>query len=217
MTIRPKTEAISAILRFRSRFAIRGTSKIIGVWINILNWSYFQNILDSVEMDLANLDLRTGYSFLIAKDANTYIGHKYRANRKFDESGRRVGKQDFYGTRLIENYGSDGLHAAILNRARDYAYRLPKGSRKTSGLAPINDTSFGWKVGVEIDQADVFRPIQKIRYWLFGATILLGIAGCAIHLPHRPRHYRTRQDVNTIGLNHCTGKFQRTRAYSFFG
>ncbi len=147
--------------------------KIIGVWINILNWSYFQNILDSVEMDLANLDLRTGYSFLIAKDANTYIGHKYRANRKFDESGRRVGAQDFYGARIIEDYSLGDLHAAILARARDCEYRLPDGSRKTSGLAPINDTSFGWNVGVEIDQADVFRPIQTMSYWLFGATILM--------------------------------------------
>jgi signal transduction histidine kinase len=147
--------------------------KIIGVWINILNWSYFQNILDSVEMDLANLDLRTGYAFMLAKDANTYIGHKYRSNRKFDESGRRVGKQDFYGTKLIENYGLAGLHNAILNRARDYSYRLPKGNSKISGLAPINDTSFGWTVGVEIDHADIFRPIKILSYWLFGATILL--------------------------------------------
>ena len=55
----------------------------MGVWINILNWSYFQNILDSVEMDMANLDLRTGYAFMFAKDANTFIGHKYRSNRSF--------------------------------------------------------------------------------------------------------------------------------------
>ena len=65
------------------------TREIIGVWINILNWSYFQNILDSMETDLANLDLKTGYGFLLAKDADTIIGHKYRLNRKAEESGKR--------------------------------------------------------------------------------------------------------------------------------
>jgi two-component system, NtrC family, sensor kinase len=147
--------------------------RIIGVWINILNWSYFQNILDSVEMDLANLDLRTGYSFMVEKDADTYIGHKYRANRKFDESGRSVGGQDFYGTRIVEDYRLSGLHQAISNRVRDYSYQLPSGYSKSAGLAPINDTSFGWIVGVEIDQSDVFRPIRILSYWLFGATALL--------------------------------------------
>jgi signal transduction histidine kinase len=147
--------------------------KIIGVWINILNWSYFQNILDSVEMDLANLDLRTGYSFMIAKDANTYIGHKFRANRNVDESGRSVEKQDYYGTRLVENYELSDLHRAILNRVRDFSYKLPGGNSKISGLAPINDTAFGWIVGVEIDHADIFRSIKILSYWLFGATILL--------------------------------------------
>lgn len=147
--------------------------KIIGVWINILNWAYFQNILDSVEMDLANFDLRTGYAFMIAKDANTYIGHKYRSNRKFDESGRSLGKENFYGTRLVENYGLVDLHRAILSRLRDYSYRAPSGIGKIAGLAPINDTAFGWIVGVEVDQADVFQPIKALSYWLLGATILL--------------------------------------------
>jgi signal transduction histidine kinase len=149
--------------------------KIVGVWINILNWSYFQNILDSVEMDLANLDLRTGYSFLVAKDANTYIGHKYRANRKSDESGGSVGGQDFYGTRIVEDYGVENLHRAISNRLRDYSYQWTKSTSKISGLAAINDTSFGWIVGVEVDQADVFRPIKILSYWLFGATALLAL------------------------------------------
>ena len=36
------------------------TQEIVGVWINILNWYYLQTILDSVEMDLAKLGLKTG-------------------------------------------------------------------------------------------------------------------------------------------------------------
>ena len=36
------------------------TYEVIGVLINILNWSYFQTILDIVETDLAGMDFRTG-------------------------------------------------------------------------------------------------------------------------------------------------------------
>jgi len=74
--------------------------EVVGVWINILNWSYFQNILDSVEMDLANLDLRTGYGFMLAKNANTVIAHKYRLNRRVEENEKRPGGQDFYRTKI---------------------------------------------------------------------------------------------------------------------
>jgi two-component system NtrC family sensor kinase len=124
---------------------------------------------------LANLDLRTGYAFMLAKDANTYIGHKYRSNRKYDESGRDFGTQDFYGRKLVEDFGLRDVHNAILNRVRNYSYHLPAGIRKIAGLAPINDTSFGWIVGVEIDEADVLRPIKTLSYWLFGASILLAM------------------------------------------
>ena len=148
------------------------TREIIGVWINILNWSYFQNILDSMEPDLANLDLKTGYGLMLAKDANTIIGHKYRLNRKSEENGKRSSGQDFYQTRLIEDYGIRGLHDAILNQQQNYSYKL-KGRGKIAGFARIDDTSFGWIVGVEIDNADVFKPIKVLAYWLFGVAALL--------------------------------------------
>ena len=148
------------------------TQQIIGAWINILNWSYFQNVLDSVEMDLTNVDLRTGYGFMLARDANTIIGHKYRSNRRIEGSDRRAGGPDFYLTRLIENYGLSSLHDAIRNRERSFAYDL-QGSGKIAGFAPIDDTSFGWIVGVEIDKSDVFRPIKVLSYWLFGVALLL--------------------------------------------
>lgn len=148
------------------------TQEIQGVWLNILNWSYFQSILDSVEMDLDNLDLRTGYGFMLAKDANTIIGHKYRVNRKFEESEARYRGTGYYGTRLVEDHGLRDLHEALVRRASSYAYEL-KGSGRIAGFAPIEDTSFGWIVGVEIDEADVFRPIKLLSYWLLGVTVVL--------------------------------------------
>jgi signal transduction histidine kinase len=142
------------------------THEIVGVWLNVLSWAYIQNILDNVETDLANLDLRTGYGFVLSKDADTIIGHKYRLNR-------RASSGNFYNRKLVENYGLVSLRDAILNQARDYAYELPAGNGKISGFAPVDDPSFGWIIGVEVEQADVFRPIRILAYWLWGATALL--------------------------------------------
>jgi signal transduction histidine kinase len=137
--------------------------EIIGVWINVINWEYIQNILDRIEMDLVNQDLRTGYGFMLSKDADTIIGHKYRD-----------GAANLYNRKLVEDFGLESLHNAILslNQARDFSYKM-SGAGKISGLAPIDDTSFGWIVGVEVDQADVFRPIRRMAYWLFGAAAAL--------------------------------------------
>lgn len=150
------------------------TREIIGVWINILNWSYFQNILDNVETDLASVDLRTGYSFMLAKDADTVIGHKYRLNRRFDENEKRPASFEFYKTRLTEDYGLQSLHDAVLNKVQNFSYNL-KGSGKIAGFAAIDDTAFGWIVGVEIDNSDIFRPIKVLSYWLIGVTLLLAL------------------------------------------
>jgi signal transduction histidine kinase len=151
------------------------TQEIIGVWISIINWSYIQNILDTVETDLANRNLKSGYAFMYAKDANTIIAHKYRKNRSGIEPLRSYPKnaQDLYDTRIVENHGLKNLHDAILQQARSFAYEFPKGNKKISGIAPIYDTSFGWVVGVGIDETDIFRPIKNMTWWLSGATVLL--------------------------------------------
>ena len=149
------------------------TFEIVGVWINILNWSYFQNILDNVEMDLANLDLRTGYAFMLKNDANTIIGHKYRINRQVKSDAKPLETKNYYDAKLIETYGLRNLHDAILRQERNISYEMPKGVGKISGLASIDDTSFGWIVGVEIDEQDVLRSIRILTYWLLGATVLL--------------------------------------------
>jgi two-component system, NtrC family, sensor kinase len=149
-----------------------GTGEIMGVWINILNWSYFQTILDNVEMDLANLNLKTGFGFMLARDTNTFIGHKLRLNRRIGKS-RDLENRTFYATRLNEDYGLRSLHTAILNQERSIDFELPKGERRLAGLTPIDDISFGWIVGVEVDASDVFRPIRDLSYWLLGMAVLL--------------------------------------------
>jgi two-component system, NtrC family, sensor kinase len=146
--------------------------EIMGVWINILNWSFFQTILDNIEMDLANLNLKTGFGFLLARDSDTFIGHKLRLNRQIG-NGRDLEKKTFYAGRLNEDYGVRSLQTAIANQKRTIAFELPKGERKLAGLTPIDDISFGWIVGVSVDEADIFRPIRVLSYWLLGMAGLL--------------------------------------------
>ena len=149
------------------------TMEIVGVWISIVNWVYFQNILDSVEADLRELDLRTGYGFMFGKDANTIIAHKYRANRGYPEDVPFLEDdgQDLYQSKLIEDHGLTSLHNAILAGESSLAYDFPAGNAKMSGLHPIED-SFGWIVGVGIDAEDIFKPIENMKWWLIAVTLL---------------------------------------------
>jgi signal transduction histidine kinase len=153
------------------------TNEVIGVWLSVINWFYFQDILDSVEKDLAQLDMRTGYAFMFAKDANTIIAHKYRGERDTPEDPEVVVEtaQNLYGTTLVRDHDLQNLHDAIGREERSYAYEFPRGNDKISGIAPINETTFGWIVGVGIDGADIFRPINDMISWLVAGTLLLAL------------------------------------------
>ncbi len=163
-------------LAFSEPIRSPGGQEIVGVWINIINWFYLQSILDNVEMDLAKLELKTGYAFMIAKDGDTIIAHKYRMNRRIEGSSQRSATpalQNLYGTKLIENHGLRSLHEAILKQSRSLVYEFPKGNEKISGLAPLDDPSLGWTIGVGIDGVDIFRPIKVLTGWLLGVTVFL--------------------------------------------
>jgi two-component system, NtrC family, sensor kinase len=153
------------------------TGDVVGVWINILNWSYFQNILDNVEMDLANAQLRTGYAFMLAKDADLIIAHKDRSNRKAegDLKPAAAEPENFYGMRLIENLGLGNLRDAVLREEPSFAYEFPQGNKQIVGITPIENRGFGWIVGVVVDNADVSRPIRTMAFWLFAATTFLAL------------------------------------------
>ena len=151
------------------------TGEIAGVWISVINWSYIQTVLDSVETDLARRDLKTGYAFMYARDCDTIIAHKFRGNRRGVEplSSYASITQDLYGTRLVEDLGLANLSDAVKRQLSNFAYEFPEGNRKISGFAPISDTSFGWTIGVGIDETDIFRPIQNLNWQLAAATVIL--------------------------------------------
>ncbi len=149
--------------------------QVLGVWINILNWSYLQNVLDNVETDLAAMDFHTGHGFIAFKDATAIIGHKQLLNRNMEYRGENASGQELSNAGPIDDYGMRRLHDAILNQEKSYDYTIGNGNIKIAGLAPISDTSFGWVVGVEIDRADVFRPVKTLSYWLLSVAILLAL------------------------------------------
>jgi hypothetical protein len=123
------------------------TNNVVGVWINIIDGSYLQSVLDNTETDLDAMNLGTGRGFLAYDDGYGII--------------RRGGGSDGTdGAYLLPIGYSDELHDAILAGVTAYAYTSADGGGKMAGLARVSDRSFGWVVGLEIDEEDMLRPIR---------------------------------------------------------
>ena len=143
------------------------TSEIVGVWINIINWFYIQNILDNVEMDLAGTDLKTGYAFMLARDADTMIGHKYRKNRASEDGlpARADRDLNLYGSRIVKDHGLRTLREAILGAqsavlpttSRREQPRSPALRRSTT--PPSAGLSASASTAADIFQADLLREL----------------------------------------------------------
>ena len=139
------------------------TNNVTGVWINIINGSYLQSVLDNTETDLKAMNLGTGRGFLAYDDVGGII--------------RRGGESDGFDDADSLPIGySDELHNAILSGVTAYAYTAADGSSKMAGLARVSDRSFGWVVGLEIDEEDLLRPIKTLTRWLFGVCAFLSVA-----------------------------------------
>lgn len=153
------------------------TGDLLGVWCNLMNWGYIQEILDNVEKDLRRLEFESGYAFLFKRDADTIIGHKYRKNRihqKDTASDSAVANN--YGTTLLGTHHLSALHEAALRGDRWLTYRYPADVQKISGLARINNQNFGWICGVGINNEDIFEPVQILKYvFILGTLTLAGV------------------------------------------
>ena len=144
------------------------TNNIIGVWINIIDGSYLQNVLYNTETDLGVMNLGTGRSFLAYDDGYGIIRRGGSDGAKNDAAA---------DLRLIGD--SDKLHDAILVGATTCDYTASDGRVRMAGLARVSDRSFGWVVGLEIDEDDLLRPIKTLTRWLFGVCAFFGAAGVA--------------------------------------
>jgi signal transduction histidine kinase len=139
------------------------TNNVIGVWINIIDGSYLQNVLYNTETDLDAMSLGTGRGFLAYDDGGGIIRR----------GGGSDGSDD-YDLRPIGD--SNKLHDAILAGAMVCDYTAADGGGKMAGLARVSDRSFGWVVGLEIDEEDLLLSIRTLTRWLFGVCAFLGIA-----------------------------------------
>jgi signal transduction histidine kinase len=139
------------------------TNDVIGVWINIIDGSYLQNILYNTETDLDAMNMGTGRGFLAYDDGYGIIRRGGGSDDANDADSRTIGD-------------SDKLHEAILAGATTCGYTASDGSARMVGLARVSDRSFGWVVGLEIDEEDLLRPIKTLTRWLFGVCAFFGVA-----------------------------------------
>ncbi len=145
---------------------------VVGGILALMNWEFIQEILDTVEDDLKERSLPSGYAFLFGRDQNTIIGHKYRRNRKYASLNEREFSValDNYDKQLVEDLGLTGLHEAVADGRPYFEYEYPPGTRKISGLSMLNDEYFTWVVGVGINDDDIFAPVQQLKMILISAA-----------------------------------------------
>ena len=156
------------------------TRKLTGACYAVMNWSFIQDILDTVERDLIRLQFPSGYAFLFQKDANTVIGHKYRLNRIFRDFSGRATPPNNYATQLVETHKLSFMRDAILKGDRWYKYEYPPGWQKICGLAKVGNNAFGWFCGVGIEDQDIFRPLQLLKWAAILTTIALAAVVAAL-------------------------------------
>jgi len=130
------------------------------VLIGIINWEAIQRLLDGVEGSMKQVGFNSGYAFMLKKDRDTTIGHKYRDPTK----------ENNYGATLRRDKGLFGLYEAAYRGEPSFRYEYR--GKKISGLARIEDPDFNWTVGVGINDEDIIRPIWRIGGYL---TILAAI------------------------------------------
>ncbi len=152
------------------------TRKLAGACYAIMNWGFIQDILDTVERDLSRLQFPSGYAFLFQRDANTVIGHKYRRNRALPDFNNKLSSLNYYATRLVEDHRLQGMQDAIRRGDRWFRYEFPASQQKICGLAKVGNNAFSWICGVGIEDEDIFRPLQLLKW----AAILTTIALAAI-------------------------------------
>ncbi len=142
----------------------------MGVITAILNWSHFQSILNSAQARFEELGIPTGYAFLFESDADTIIGHKYRREQ--------------YGTRITADHGLYGLHEkAKYDPSGIYTYRWIEGW-KIAALQIVKPSMLpgqvDWRLGVGINDDDIFAPIQNLKLWFFLISLMIAVLAAGI-------------------------------------
>lgn len=144
------------------------TRETVGIIVAAINWSYFQSILDRVQDRFEDLRINNGYAFLAANDKDTLIGHKNRSE---------------YG-KTARGYGLFPLYDRFVNDPDGTIRYEYLGNEKTVGIAAVKpqqlETQIDWRLGVGINDDDIFAPIQSLKLWFFMISLIIAAVAGAI-------------------------------------
>ena len=144
------------------------TGATAGVWLSIMNWEYVQATLDLVQADFQKYHLPSGSALMVDKTGGTILASPVRRNR---EPGA---VQDQLDVSLAKTPGFVSLYEALRAGRSTIEYRM-NGKLRYGGVSRVGQPDFGWKVLVSLDDQDIFRPVDRLRY-----VFALIIAGAGI-------------------------------------
>ncbi|NLI46897.1 MAG: HAMP domain-containing protein [Acidobacteria bacterium] len=148
------------------------TGRVLGVWLNIMNWEYIQAQLDLVESDFRRYGLPSGYALLLSRDDRRILAAPQRRNRRPGDTANRLGAE------LDAQSGLTALPAAI--RAGGATVHLPAPVARYGGLARVGSRDFGWRIVVTLSEEDIFKPVYQLALAFTGivsVAVVLVVAG----------------------------------------
>ncbi len=142
----------------------RGEDEVIGVLFSLANWSQIQDTIrqpvlkDYFQGLVGPEEFPSAYGWIWASDADTVIAHADTRLYGMKVSGPEIGLPE-----LVEDAraGSWGLF-------REYTFR---GTRKHAAFK--HTATFGWVVGIGIDNDDIFKGVRELRGLLLKATLVV--------------------------------------------
>jgi nitrogen fixation/metabolism regulation signal transduction histidine kinase len=142
-------------------FSAAAPDDVIGVVFSLVNWSQIQELIgqpvlkDYFQGLVGPEEFSSAYGWIWASDADTIIAHADTNLYGVRVSGPEIGLPQ-----LVEDAraGTWGLY-------REYTFR---GERKNAAFK--HTATFGWVVGVGIDNDDIFKAVRELQGLLLKAT-----------------------------------------------
>ena len=137
--------------------------------VAIASWAPFQRILDEAEQYLAGIGLKSGYGFVFDSAGDRVIGHKSR-DPQARYADPRVPTGSFLGLSPTRDFKlPEVTQAAVAASGRAFEYEFPPGNRKFAVFRKVDTSSsgeslaFDWRLGIGVDYADIFAPLERLR------------------------------------------------------
>ena len=122
------------------------------------------------EADFQKYRLPSGSALMVDKTGGTILASPVRRNR---EPGA---VQDQVGLALAKTPGFTSLYEALRAGSSTIEYRM-NGELRYGGVSRVGQPDFAWKVLVSLNEQDIFRPVERLRYVfaliIAGASVLI--------------------------------------------